>query len=560
MKRLLSVLLVGLACSAAFAQLSEIGIDPLALETGARPLGMGAAFVGIADDANAALYNPGGLAWSKGIALTFKDFDNITAIQSYPTGFNSSFGLGVINSKIDNISTSSGATGFSSNVILLSYGTKINFIPALSNKEFFRHFGLGVNFKNLTSATLRRRGTPDRSATGWDIDLGALYKGTEWWSVGATLSNLLPPKTLGGGEVNWDVGTGESAPLSLKLAGGLKLISDLDSPIFMEGRELLLGGEIDLSEIHPMQLRLGGEFSFNRTYFIRTGLMQQWKEGGSTYSLNLGLGYRTEELGVDVVNYFDALRGEAVTYFSLLYFPKDWVVVKKLDVEKPAVMIDKPIEKISLADDFISYDDKIEITGKVKSGVEVYVNDLRVATDKDNNFKAIVPLQMEKNLVVVEARYEGEKKAWRYKVLRKAKVNITEEKELKQQLAKAVTPEVKAELKKQEQEISKKKAKVEELVTLGVITVTPEAEFQLEAYVTRGELATWLAKASGLQPPKVDRDLFSDVKRDDPIAPFVKLAVDLDLMRPFPDGTFRPAAPVSQEEGERIFNVLKVQQ
>ena len=57
----------------AFAQLQEIGIRPFDVNLGGRPLGMGNAFVGLADDVNSLLYNPGGLAWAKGVSFTVKD-------------------------------------------------------------------------------------------------------------------------------------------------------------------------------------------------------------------------------------------------------------------------------------------------------------------------------------------------------------------------------------------------------------------------------------------------------------------------------------------------------
>lgn len=285
--------------------------------------------------------------------------------------------------------------------------------------------------------------------------------------------------------------------------------------------------------------------------------MQQWKPGGVISNLNLGLGYRTESWGVDAVSYREPLLDEGLVYLSFLYFPKDWIVLKKLDVEKPLVYLEAALEKISLEDNIVTYDDKIEVFGKVKPGVEVYVNDLRAATADDNTFRVMVPLQLEKNLIVVEARYEGEKKSWKYKVLRRAKVILKEETDVKEQLEKAKTDAEKQALAKKERDLANRRQKVEELVTLGVIEVTAESEFKLDASITRGELATWLAKATGLCLPKAEKDIFPDVKKDNPLAPFIKAVVDWDLLRPFPDGTFRPDAPVTKEEAEKLFTMLK---
>jgi hypothetical protein len=76
--------------------------------------------------------------------------------------------------------------------------------------------------------------------------------------------------------------------------------------------------------------------------------------------------------------------------------------------------------------------------------------------------------------------------------------------------------------------------------------------------VTRGEMAAWLTKASGVKIPKVDRDVTTDVKKDNPIAPYVKVVTDLNLLRPFPDGSFRPQLPVTKEEGDKMFALLGI--
>lgn len=557
MKRLTLLLALFLCCCGpAAAELAELGLNPLRLEVAARPLGMGAAFTGLADDVNSALYNPGGLAWVKGIALTIKDFDNLVALQAYPTGFGSSLGLAVVSQKLNDIPSGSGVASSNSNVVLLSYGTKLNFIPALYKNPAWQKVGVGLAIKGLLGETLRRTGVRDRSATGWDLDLGVLYKATEWWSVGFAAQNFLPAKALGGGVLYWDQGGEEGVPASFKLGGSARVIGDLNTPVFLEGRELTVAGELNYASGKPM-VRLGGEWGLNKTWFFRTGVMQQLKVDSVVSGLNFGAGYRTESWGADLVICREPLRDEALFYCSVLYFPKDWIVLKKLDVDKPSLYLESALEKISLEDNIITYEDKIEVFGRVKPGVEVYVNDLRAATAEDNTFKVVVPLQFEKNLIIVEARYEGDKKSWKYKVLRKARIKVAEEKDVKRELERAKDEAAKAALRKKEAEIAARKQKVEELVTLGVIEVTAEAEFRLDASITRGELASWLAKSTGNRLPKVDKDVYPDVSKDNPLAPYIKAVTDWNLMKPFPDGYFRPGSPVSKEEGEKLFSILK---
>lgn len=531
----------------AFAQLQEIGIFPFDVSLGGRSLGMGNAFVGLADDVNALLYNPGGLAWAKGVSLTVKDLENITAVQAYPTGYNASLGLAVVTSKISNLPIATGSANTQGALVSLGYGTKLTFLPILSGVPLFQHLGFGINLKGLVGQTLRRDTFPDQSGSGFDLDLGVLWRGGEWWSVGMAAQNILPQNTLGGGVLNWDSGGQENIPATGRLGFSARLISESGAPIFMEGRDLVLAGEVGATSSKQMLANLGAELGFGNRFYLRSGVSQQ-----NRTDLNFGLGFRGENWGLDLANARSTFRDERYTYVSLLYFPQEWVVVKKLEVEKP-VLVGKGLEKISLQDDFVTYDDRLEVSGRVKPGVEVFINDLPVALDADNNFYATVPLHLEKNLIKVEIVFQGEKKSWNYKVLRKIKVQISEEKTLAEELKHAVTKEEKEKLAQAGQQLAEKKEKVEALATLGVIEVTPEAGYSLNAGITRGELATWLVKAANLTLSEVKADLYKDVPRNHPLAPYIKAVTDLKLLKPFPDGTFRPKALVTRQEGEEIF-------
>jgi len=530
---LLLLLLICLSAGAASAQLYELALNPLQVELAGRPLGLGGAFAGLADDLNASLYNPGGLAWAKGISLSLLNSENIVALQAYPTGQGSSFGLAVITSNISNIPITTGVANSSSNVVYLSYGTKLSIIPRFNDHPTFQKIGVGINLKGLVGQTLRRTSLLDRSATGWDIDLGLLYKAEEWWSVGLALQNILPMGTLGGGKLVWDIGGEEGFPAVIRLAGSARVMGDIGSPIFVEGRRVVLSGELNLSQKRPVLIKFGGEYVINDRIYLRTGFMQQYKPDGVAGNINLGAGYRTETWGADMAIYRQPQNDQQYLCLSFLYFPKDWIVIRELDIERPKVMLDKPIESISLQDNIVTYDPTIEVTGRVKPGVEVYINGLRASLGANNSFRAIVPLRLGKNLILVEARYQGEKKVWKYKVLRKARVDIADAAKVKN--------------------LAQKKEGVEDLVTMGVIEIKPDEEFVMDTGITRGELSSWLVKVSKTKLPEVKQDLFSDVPKNHPLAPYIKVVVDMKLLRPFPDGTFRPGAIVSKQEGDAIF-------
>ncbi|OGB87716.1 hypothetical protein A3H38_04515 [candidate division WOR-1 bacterium RIFCSPLOWO2_02_FULL_46_20] len=540
--------------SLVYADLAELGINPLSMEIGSRPLGMGAAYAGLADDVNAVLYNPGGMAWAKGVSLSITSMTNIAAVQAYPTGYGSSFGFAVVTNKISDIPIPTGIANSESSVVLLSYGTKLSFLPQYGKQDWLQRIGIGANLKGLMGQRLTRTGFIDRSASGWDLDLGFLWKGDDWWTAGLSMQNILPARALGGGSIKWDIGGEEEGiPSVTKIAASARVIGDIDTPIFMEGRELVISGELDFSLAKQTLLRLGGEWNFSKEFYIRTGIMQQSGGQGVSSDLNFGVGYLTEKWGIDFATYREPAMGARYSYLSVLYFPQDWIVFRRLSFNQPSMILEEAIEQISLVNNAVTYDEKIEVFGKVKPGVDVYINDLRAAIGSDYSFKTVVPLHLKKNLVVVEARYESEKKTWKYKVLRKKKVELAEEKKVKEELEHAVTSEDKKTLAEKEKEILKTKEKVETLVTMGVIEVSPEADFAMDAGITRGELATWLVKASGAPLPEIKENLYVDVPATHPLAPYIFVVNKLKILQHFPDGTFRPDALVSKDEGAIIF-------
>jgi hypothetical protein len=87
---------------------------------------------------------------------------------------------------------------------------------------------------------------------------------------------------------------------------------------------------------------------------------------------------------------------------------------------------------------------------------------------------------------------------------------------------------------------------------MGVIDATPQADFTQAAAVTRGELASWLVKAANIPLPKVTSAVFQDVPANHPQAPFIKAAVDYNLMKAS-GNKFNPDIPVSKSEAQEIF-------
>lgn len=199
MRTFLTLLIVILAMSA-FAQDIEDNM-------GARPLGMGRAFVGIADDGNAPLWNPAGMSFYKERILTgmfsrlYWGIDN-DAIGEGQLGYVHHF-------------RNAGAVGINA-VILFSNLWQETRVTASYSHNIGRHFSLGVNGRLLRNEVLENnityseqpgaadngivdpRNDPFFASNGWNKmgftgDVGLMYRPNRKFSVGLMAANLTQP-------------------------------------------------------------------------------------------------------------------------------------------------------------------------------------------------------------------------------------------------------------------------------------------------------------------------------------------------------------------------------
>ncbi len=76
------------------------------------------------------------------------------------------------------------------------------------------------------------------------------------------------------------------------------------------------------------------------------------------------------------------------------------------------------------------------------------------------------------------------------------------------------------------------------LSTLGIVEGYPDGNFYPQAWLQRGEFATWLARAKGLTLEVVSKDLFFDVPREHWRAPFIQAVIKAGLMKEVTYNTF----------------------
>jgi hypothetical protein len=284
----------------------------LRIGVGARALGMGSAFVGLADDGTASYWNPAGLATLTERQVTAMHAEQFGSIVQYdflsyvmPVGSagkpRQAISVSLVRLGVDQIPDTRGLQIIDQNgngkfdypedllvvdesrfvfdsdndaALLFSYARDIR--PGLS---------LGGNFKYI-----RQWLGDSLRSNGFGIDLGLLYVGRSF-SLGATLRDATTTRIL------WNTGTGEYIAPSLRL-GAAKTRSFRD-------RRHLLTGALDIQvgfsdERLSSQAHLGGvtfefhpglEYWFDRRLALRAGFEAQ--------NFTAGAGLRYHRLGLD---------------------------------------------------------------------------------------------------------------------------------------------------------------------------------------------------------------------------------------------------------------------
>jgi hypothetical protein len=298
-------LIIFLLSSAAFAalDLSEIAV-------GARPLGMGKAYIGLADDASAIFVNPAGLSQNKnlnvvsmgGAMLGEVNYVLLGAADSSPLG---KFGIGYVNASVAGIPLTrlvgSGrsleaqqysATDYNSSLILFSYGAKLSrFLKGGAGGNFSLGGTLKILSQGFSGGGSSLEGA---NGAGLDADLGFIWEFNRWLTFGLTFQNFLP-QTFGGKFVWQRNSVTEGIPMTTHAGGYFRP----DPKIFW-----LLDYETTTASNRPALLHAGIEYWPIPQFALRTGIDQK---------------PRATELGVGVDNNFTAGVGMVLAGFTFDY-------------------------------------------------------------------------------------------------------------------------------------------------------------------------------------------------------------------------------------------------
>jgi len=510
MKKSIAILgLIGLLAGVSLAADNLLITDPTYIGTGARPLGMGKAYVALAEDADGVFINPAALGKISQPKLTsmysnvLGDVNYVVLGGAYPVGLNSAIGAGIVRSGVegidlyDSLGTSLGSGSWGNSVAFLSYGQ--NFADG--------KLSLGASMKYYNQGGTGTATIESASASGLGFDLGAIYSPTEMLSLGISAQNPLGTRLENG------LGAENKVQSIVKMGANVKL-----EPFGTQKMNVAV--DADLSARRPTTYHAGIEYMPVNNIALRVGLDQDPGVGGLVETNpTAGVGLKVGGMQVNYAYHpYSGIADNATHYISLAYVGPD----KPVEEDIIEISLSKPIDKS------VIYADNVEVAGSVKSKTAVYplkVNGVSVPVDPTGKFSFNVPVdKVGKKLVVVEAAAkDGRQIKESRRVLRLVQFTDVGESYW------ARKP-------------------IEYTGTVGLVQGYPDGKFKPEASLTRAEMATLLVRAEGMKLPYKPRQVFKDVKTSHWAANYIEMAVRMGLVKGYPDGKFRPNNKINKAE------------
>lgn len=279
----------------------------LAIGVGGRPLGMGGAYVALANDVTAAYYNPAGLAHLNYPQISLMHDERFGNLVNYnyaavgmPYGADASVSISLMRLGVDGIPDTRNALvdRITGKVIYDITLPSARIDPAkvieFSNQDWAGYLTYAKRYSDElyfgANVKIIYRSLGDFSATGIGFDLGALYFPMENLSLGANVQDVTT--TL----LAWSTGRYElitptlktGAAYGLDILGG-RLSAGADFDIRFENRKFA-----SYFNIGPVSFdsHLGAEYNFKNVFAVRGGY-------NDVKQFTVGAGIKLPKLNID---------------------------------------------------------------------------------------------------------------------------------------------------------------------------------------------------------------------------------------------------------------------
>lgn len=277
----------------------------ISLGVGGRALGMGGAFVALANDVTAGYWNPAGLSHISYPQLTLMHDEQFGSLVNYdygavaiPFGPSSSLGLSLIRLGVDDIPDTrnagvdiNGNITYDPNQFSRIDPNKVTYFNAADWALYFSYskkesdeFSYGANVKII------RRELGDNSATGVGFDVGLWYAPFDELVLGANLQDVTTTFLA------WDTGTNELISPTMKVgsayfieAFGGKFVPALDFDIRFENRRY--ASTVNVGPV-SLDMHSGVEYQVRDLVALRVGY-------SDVKQLTFGAGLHLPKLNID---------------------------------------------------------------------------------------------------------------------------------------------------------------------------------------------------------------------------------------------------------------------
>jgi hypothetical protein len=517
--------------------------DPMDLGVGARSLGMGKAYVGVAEDSETVFVNPAGLGNINTLKLgsmytsLFNDINYTVVSGAYPMDNDSgTLGAGFINQAVGGINlysndgTAEGQASFGTQVFFVSHGVNLSkkWLPSLPG--LYGGYTVKYIMESAQGGT-----TSDMGGSGFAADMALLYKPKGYMSYGLTLQNII------GTPMSYANGYSEPIDSSAKVGTKATILGDIldGSAMFSNDSRLDMALDYDMGISYkiPGTMHFGLEYKpqigvtyIDRILTFRAGVNQIAAPEGNLNNLTMGVGinYQGVEFNYAYTPSYGNIPETATHFFSLSYIgvPKPEV---KIEETKPLISMLPIIAEVLPGDKMLTSDKTILVQGRVndpKNVLKVEIDGAGVNVSDTGTFEMNVPLERTgKHLIVVKASDNtGRMESKELRVIRLVKFADVADNHW------AASP-------------------VSKLATAGLIEGYPNGSFQPERALSRAELSTLLMKSRGAELPIVTGKVFKDLPASHWAARYVKGAMDLGLVQGYPDKTFKPNNKINRTEG-----------